>query len=215
MCAALVPSCTAVADIGTDHAYLPIFLVAQGHCVRAVATDISQGSVEKARRNVRRFGAQDRVEVLCGDGLHGMREGGADCYCFCGYGGTLMRRILYAGRDLLCREGVSVVCQPSSRAEETRQILLELGLRITQETACYDQGRPYGAIQAIYDATHIPSVSPAFVYQGLLPALQNPAAQDLLSKTHARLETRARHLKSTGCGAQEAQKILRVIEDWR
>ncbi len=67
--ATLVPPGVVVADIGTDHAYLPIYLVQSGQVMRAVAADISPGSLESARQAVTAAGLEERISLRLGSGL--------------------------------------------------------------------------------------------------------------------------------------------------
>ena len=67
--ARLVPAGVRFADIGTDHAYLPVWLLQQGVIDRAIAADLNPGPLDRARENARRYGLTDRIDFRLGDGL--------------------------------------------------------------------------------------------------------------------------------------------------
>jgi tRNA (adenine22-N1)-methyltransferase len=73
--AGLVPEGDTVADIGTDHAYIPVFLVKSGKVKRGVASDVRKGPLEKAREVIKRHRLEDRIETRLGDGLEVLKPG--------------------------------------------------------------------------------------------------------------------------------------------
>jgi len=84
---ACVDSCRCLADIGTDHAYLPIEAVRKGICERAIACDIADGPLKAAAENIRAAGLLERIEMRLGDGVEPLAPGEADCIVIAGMGG--------------------------------------------------------------------------------------------------------------------------------
>ena len=122
-----------VADIGTDHAYLPIELCRRGICRRAVACDINEGPINAARANIRAAGLSDRIDTLCTDGLHGVEPYAPDDILIFGMGGELIVRILCEAPWV--RDGqIGLILQPMSRAEVLRRYLWENGFTVLGET---------------------------------------------------------------------------------
>ncbi len=122
-----------VADIGTDHAYLPIELCRREICRRAVACDINEGPINAARANIRAAGLSDRIDTLCTDGLHGVESYAPDDILIFGMGGELIVRILREApwvRD----DRIGLILQPMSRAEILRRYLWENGFTVLGET---------------------------------------------------------------------------------
>ena len=102
---ALVTSGGTLADIGTDHAYIPIYLIQTGAVSRAIAMDVNPGPLSRAREHIAQYGLQCAIETRLSDGLAALRPGEADSIVIAGMGGALMTRILDEGRDRL--NGVS------------------------------------------------------------------------------------------------------------
>ncbi len=122
-----------VADIGTDHAYLPIELCRREICRRAVACDINEGPINAARANIRAAGLSDRIDTLCTDGLHGVEPYAPDDILIFGMGGELIVRILCEAPWV--RDGqIGLILQPMSRAEVLRRYLWENGFTVLGET---------------------------------------------------------------------------------
>lgn len=99
--AALVMSGGTVADIGTDHAYIPIYLIQTDAVSRAIAMDVNPGPLSRAREHIAQYGLESEIETRLSDGLAALRPGEADSVVIAGMGGALMRRILEEGRDRL------------------------------------------------------------------------------------------------------------------
>ena len=79
-----------VADIGTDHAYLPIYLIQSGKIEKAIAADIGKMPLENARKSVAQYELADRIELRLSDGLNSFKENEVDEIVFAGMGGTLI-----------------------------------------------------------------------------------------------------------------------------
>ena len=92
--AQLVRGGGSIADIGTDHAYLPAFLILTGKCTRALACDIGKGPLLSAERALRRLGLTEKIGLRLSDGLAEVSPEEADEIAVCGMGGTLIARIL-------------------------------------------------------------------------------------------------------------------------
>ena len=137
-----------VADIGTDHAYLPIYLVQSGICAEALACDINQGPIESARANIAAAGLSDRIATLRTDGLHGVENFCPDNIMIFGMGGELIIRILEEAPWTM-NEKIGLVLQPMSRAHLLRAYLLEHGFAITGEMISYED-KYYQTIAARY-----------------------------------------------------------------
>ena len=110
---------SAFADVGTDHAYLPIYLIKEGLSPRGLATDLRDGPVAAARRNLAAAGISDRVTVRKCDGLDGIGEFAPDDIYILGMGGELIRDIL-SRSDYVRRQGVRLILQPMTKPEELR-----------------------------------------------------------------------------------------------
>ena len=146
-------SCGAIlADIGTDHGYLPIYLIESGKIERAVLSDINRGPLEKARENVRLHGLSNEVELRLTDGARGLENMGITEYAICGMGGELIADIIAAAPHL-SRKGIGLILQPMSRPEVLRGFLWDNGFSILSEAYSYDEGKYYVCMRAEYFGT--------------------------------------------------------------
>ena len=98
--AALVPQNCVVADIGTDHAYLPVWLMQKGLIKAAIAADIAEGPCRAAQTNIGMYGLKDKIEVRRGSGLTVLKPGEADGAVIAGMGGSTIVQILEESPDV-------------------------------------------------------------------------------------------------------------------
>lgn len=145
--ASLVTDGHRVADIGTDHAYIPIALVREGRISRAVAMDVREGPLTKAREHVEQSGLADQIELRLSDGFEKLRPFEADTAVLAGMGGQLMIRILkeYEEITLGLKE---CVLQPQSEIAKVRAFLLREGFLFLREEMVKDDGKYYPMIKA-------------------------------------------------------------------
>ncbi len=136
-----------VADIGTDHAYLPVYLVEAGKADFVVAGDKNTGPCEAAFRTVREHGMGDQISVRQGDGLAILKEGEVDTVCIAGMGGSLMCEILGAYPEHLKKIGM-LVLQPMNDVPELRKWIYRHYWHIEDENLALSDGRIYEIIMA-------------------------------------------------------------------
>lgn len=144
MAADLVPVCDVVADVGTDHGYLPIYLVNKGICKRAIAADVNEGPLGAARRNIAETRVKDKIETVLSDGLK--KLDGADCVTICGMGGELIASILEHRKENMTR----FVLQPQRSYDVLRRFLAENGFEIKREAVAKENEKMYCAFYAEY-----------------------------------------------------------------
>lgn len=142
----LVPGGTVLADVGTDHAYIPIALVEEGKIPRALAMDINQGPLTRAEENIKAHGLEEKIETRLSDGLEKMKKGEADTVLIAGMGGLLTVRILSSKREVL--GGATLVLQPQSDLPSVRGWLAEEGYAITAEDLVLEDGKYYQMMRA-------------------------------------------------------------------
>ena len=138
----LVTQGNRLADIGTDHAFVPIFLVEEGRIPSAVAMDINAGPLERAREHILLHGLEDRIRTRLSDGLQALERGGADTILIAGMGGALTVRILQQ-RKGLSQEVKELVLQPQSEVAAVRRYLASAGWKIEQERMVLEDGKYY------------------------------------------------------------------------
>ncbi|MBR2722325.1 MAG: SAM-dependent methyltransferase [Clostridia bacterium] len=135
-----------VADIGTDHAYLPIHLVQEGIVSRALACDINEGPIRAARENIAAQGLEAKIDTLCTDGLHGVEPYAPDDILIFGMGGELIVKIL--GEAPWIKDArFGLILQPMSRPQVLRAWLLKNGFSILGERISFED-RYYQTVHA-------------------------------------------------------------------
>ena len=137
-----------VIDVGTDHAYLPIALVQEGICERALACDINQGPLDSARENICAAGLSGKIQTRLTDGLHGTQDFCADDVLIFGMGGELIVRIL-SEAPWVKNGKIKLILQPMSRASVLRKYLAENGFAILDECLTFED-KYYQIIAARY-----------------------------------------------------------------
>ena len=137
----LVPPGSRLADIGTDHGYIPIDLLLDGRITAAIATDIGELPLDHARRTAKRCGLAEGIDFRLGDGLGPLAPGEADVIVIAGMGGDSIADILAASP--WAREGPLLLLQPMSKAEVLRAFLPENGYRVEAERLAADKGKLY------------------------------------------------------------------------
>lgn len=155
-----------VADIGTDHASLPIFLVGNGITDSALACDINIGPINAAKKNIAAAGLSDKIKTKLTDGLEGVSDFEPEDIYILGMGGELIWRIIESS-ELSRREGVRLILQPMTHAHDLRQGLYGNGFNIVDETLTRDRDRVYQIIVAEYDGV-VRSASQAELWLGKL-----------------------------------------------
>lgn len=140
----LVPRCRCVADIGTDHGFLPLALLESGKCSKAIACDISLPSLQKAAAHSRETGIS--LDCRQGDGLAALDKDEADCIVIAGMGGVLIAELLERGRDQL--GNALLVLQPMTAVKELREYLCANGFLIVTEEIVFQEERLYHGLTA-------------------------------------------------------------------
>ncbi len=143
--AALAGTGESVIDVGTDHGYLPVYLVQSGAFARVAASDINAGPLWTARCSARERGLEERIEFYLSDGLKSV-PGEFDTVVMAGMGGETVRDIL---RDLRWSREPRLILQPQSKVGELTAFLRSGGYGCGRAVLCRDAGRMYAAFEAL------------------------------------------------------------------
>ena len=148
-CADYVRAGAVFADIGTDHGYLPLFLLRSGRIERAYLSDVNEGPLNSARANAASEGLIDRCEFTLADGAAALSGKGITDYAICGMGGELIASIIDAAEHIRA-EGVRLILQPMTKQAYLRGYLLSAGFEIIAESYSFAEGKYYVTIVAEY-----------------------------------------------------------------
>lgn len=138
------------ADIGTDHALLPIYAVKSGTAVHAIASDVNEAPLLRAKENIRRCGLEKKIDCMLTSGFDGMGSLPITDAAICGMGGELTAEIIN-GAPFIRRIGFRLIIQPMTRAEAAREALGAAGFCISVERTVYEDGKFYTIIAADHD----------------------------------------------------------------
>ena len=142
-----VPANSIVGDIGTDHGYLPVYLIEKGIAKKAIGTDISRNSLEKIYQLVKSRGLEKQIDVRLGNGLEVFKPFEVDTLVIAGMGGLLIRDILDKHKEVA--DSVSnFILQPNIAAKELREYLYDNNFEIIDERLVKEWDKYYEVIYA-------------------------------------------------------------------
>ena len=150
----LISPCHVLADIGSDHGYLPIQAVEDKHCQRAIAADINKGPVASANKNIAAAGLSSYIETRLGSGLTPILLEEIDAVAICGMGGMLIGHIILEDIEK-ARRAKQLILQPQHDIDALRRLLHAHGFLITQEVLVQEKARFYVILKAHYTG-HVP-----------------------------------------------------------
>ena len=138
-----------LADVGTDHGYIPIALCLEGVIPSALAMDVNPGPLERAKEHIQQFDLETDIHTRLSDGVQALCPGEADSVLIAGVGGALTVKILEAGEKVLASVK-ELILQPQSEIDKVRSYLLTHGYVIVGEKMVYEDGKYYPAMRAVH-----------------------------------------------------------------
>lgn len=169
-----------VADIGTDHGYVPIYLIKNGIVPKAYAVDINEGPLKIADKNIRLEGLQDKITTVLSDGMNEMTSEMAESVVIAGMGGDLITDILNRGKNI---KGIKeLVLSPHKRVDIVRKYLLDNNWKITDENMVIDNNKYYTILKAVPEREESEYDETELMYGRLLLLTKNPVLKQYLEK---------------------------------
>lgn len=201
------------ADIGTDHAYLPVYLLEQGVISRAVASDIREGPLRNARSTVESAGFADAVTLKLTPGLEGLEGEGLTDIAICGMGGEMIISILEAA-PFVRDPAIRLILQPMSRWAPLRRYLTSEGFTIEEESISVSHGKVYTCLCVHYSG-EVTTLTPLEAELGkwnIAHRLDSPLFPRLLEEllTSARKQLEGR--REGGLDTTEIQQLTEEME---
>lgn len=219
MVADFVPSCACAADIGTDHGYLPVWLLQNGIIQTAIAADIHAGPLANARQSAATYDLEERFRFVQADGLQFPDAQAADVITIAGIGGETICAILAAAPWL--RQGKQLVLQPQSKVPELIDWLWRNGFTIEDAALCRDAGKRYLALRVLGKT----AAQPYTVEQLLLarhdPLLREYLTEEIQRQMRARAgmacakQTPAAELAMIDARLSQLQACLKEVQTWQ
>lgn len=210
-----------VADVGTDHGYVPMELVRRGMARKALAMDVKKGPLLKAEEHIRMAGLEAQVETRLSDGLLKLTPGEAETVIIAGMGGELMIHILEQGRHMWDSVGQWVL-SPHSEINKVRRWLWENGFEIEKEAMVFEEGKYYTAMDVRpgnvphCDAEGIRQIpaelSPDFLYGNYLIGTGNPVLLRFLKEEEEKLSELSFKLSKIAEVSEGARNNLSEVE---
>ena len=177
----LVPAGARLADIGTDHAYLPAALLLEGKIPYAIAADLRHGPLLRARETAAEYGCRDKMGFRLCDGLKGIRPEETDAIVIAGMGGETIAQIL-AAAPWVRERNVPLVLQPMSSLPDLRGWLFQNGYQIEEERLAREEDAIYVVMSV--RTGEMPPLTPAELWAGRQSrdALRGPYLEGLIRK---------------------------------
>ncbi|MCI8590515.1 MAG: SAM-dependent methyltransferase [Clostridiales bacterium] len=210
-CASLVRGGFAV-DIGTDHAYVPIYLIQNHICTRVVASDVRMGPVQRAQRNIEAYGLAEVIQVVQADGLQSEAFLGCSDVIIAGMGGDLIAKMIDQC-SWSRQKGVRYILQPMSKAERLRFYLWNHGYEIIEEMIAYDEKGAENRVYQILCCTYTGKKTDFTEIDLLIGKHERQDAHlDLLVRSNiARFEAIRQAKACAGEDAQREEKLIKSL----
>lgn len=219
--AAMVSVRGVLADVGTDHGYVPIALVEKKKVKRAIAMDINRGPLERAKKNIALHGLEEYIETRLSDGVEALAEGEADSILIAGMGGELIIHILSEGEPV-CKRAKELILQPQSDICRVREYLRLHKYKIVDEDMVCEDGKFYPMMRAVnvehddvWDRMDEESAIVCDIYGPLLLKSGHPVLRRFLVKRHRQLSQILSQLKAQPKSRAIENRMREVQEEIR
>jgi tRNA (adenine22-N1)-methyltransferase len=191
--AAMVTPGGVLADVGTDHGYVPIALLQRQKIRGAIAMDINEGPLTRAQANIAAAHLEDYIETRLSDGFSALRPGEADSILIAGMGGEMILHILSEGEEV-CDAAGELILQPQSDIRKVREYLREHKYKIIDEDMVCEDGKYYPMMRAIkvkeddtWEKMNEQVKTACDIYGPLLLRNGNPVLRRFLVRQHRQL----------------------------
>ena len=198
------------ADIGTDHAYLPVYLVQNGICERALACDVNKLPLESAKKTIELYELSDKIEVRLSNGLCEINSNECDDVVICGMGGELIANIL-ENCNWMKSDKYNLILNPMTKADKLREYLAKNGFKIKSETAAESHQKHYTIMNVVYSGEiTVPDLK--YIYFGKVLDDKSDAAKKLIEMTISQLRKKARGMDEKSALSIE-KLIFEILEE--
>lgn len=217
--ASMVTPGSVLADIGTDHGYVPISLVQRKKIPKAIAMDVNKGPLKRACEHIAECQLEDYIETRLSDGVKKLQVGEVDSILIAGMGGELVIRIISEGMQV-CRSVNELILQPQSELKKVRQFLRENNFQIVDEDMVIEEGKYYPMIKVVPAEEIVlwnilpEEVIPACdMYGPILLKNGNPSLRKYLVKQHKQLTKILKELEKQPESRAITKRKREVLEE--
>lgn len=202
-----------VADIGTDHGYVPIYLIKNDVSKKAYAMDINEGPLKMADKNIRMEGLSEEITTILSDGMDELADNMAETVVIAGMGGDLIVDILSRGSNI---KGIKeLVISPHKRVDLVRKYLIENHWKIIQEEMVIDAGKYYTIIKS-HRGEDVEYTDVELIYGKYLLENKNKILKKYLEKENEKFSNILNTMKENGQeNASQIQEILKLNQKGR
>lgn len=211
MAAQMVRKGSRLADIGTDHAYLPAALILDGTVPCAIAADLRKGPLENAEATVKNYGIAEKVQLRLSDGLKCVNSSEVDDIVIAGMGGILISEIIEAA-PWVKNENIQLILQPQSHDETLRKWLWDNGFDIIKEDACFEDGKTYICMAAVYTGRKTEH-SESEILLGGFSERNDEASVSFCEKKLHRTEVRLEALRKSDPENEEIKTLEKILNE--
>lgn len=210
-----VPKNSIVADIGTDHGYIPVYLVENNIAKKVIGTDISKGSLDKIIDYIKTLNLEHIIDARLGDGLEVIKPYEVDTVIIAGMGGLLIRDILEKNKEVT-DSIANFILQPMVAAKELRQYLVDNNFEIIEEELVKEDGKYYEIIFAKKGKSYIEKE----IYYEISPLLikkKHPLLREFIQFRFRELENIIEEIKdiNTEKSKERYLEISAKIKDYK
>lgn len=210
--AGMVTRGNVVCDVGTDHAYLAIYLIENRTVPRVIAMDVAKGPLSKAEHNIKAHGFCNQIEIRLSDGVDRLKEGEAQTVIMAGMGGILICELLTKGKEVLSSVE-ELILSPHTDAELVRRYLCENGYYIKEEKMLLEEGKYYIIMRAVHGETKPMTLCECRYGKELLQS-RNTILREYLQKEYLKLVKLAESLQevSTENAIRRRKELMEEIQ---
>ena len=201
-----------IADVGTDHAYLPIYLYTKGIIKGAVVSDINEGPIQRAAKNIREFSCESQITPILCDGLSKIGEYSPDTVFILGMGGELIVNII-SNAEWLKKNKTRLVMQAMTHTEILREYLLSNGFEIIDE-AIVEDSKIYQITVAVYSGNFVEADKLELRFGKINLSKREPILIKALMREKEILSARLDGKKKAGLDGGEDAELLCLIENY-
>lgn len=201
------------ADIGTDHAYLPVYLVENGIISKAIAADLRVGPLENAKYAVVSYGFTEQIELRLSDGFDNFKENEVEEIAVAGMGGLLISQFIER-TGWLKNENIHLILQPMTHVEELRKTLFDNGFIIDKEVVAEDGDKLYIILSAYYYADET-AYTDFDLIVGKLPHNDDELSKKYLAKIYDKHNKKLIALQKADKDCSELEKLVGELKQWQ